>query len=70
MDSTRAFYAEKLGYLYGLIFAYRQEMVEILNDKDLPNNDKLLYCLIYADNLQNFSNAFILHVYVFIYLVN
>ena len=50
MDSTRAFYAEKLGYLYGLIFAYRQEMVEILNDNDLPNNDKLLYCLIYADN--------------------
>ena len=50
MDSTRTFYADKLGYLYGLIFAYRQEMVEILNDNNLPNNEKLLYCLIYADN--------------------
>ena len=50
MDSTRAFYVEKFGYLYGLIFVYRQEMVEILNDNDSPNNGKLFYSLIFADN--------------------
>ena len=50
MNSLQSFYFEKLGYIHGLIFAYRQETVEILNGNDLSNNEKLFHCIIFADN--------------------
>ena len=50
MNSLRSFYFEKPSYLHSLMFAYRQETVEILNDNDLLNNEKSFHCIIFADN--------------------
>ena len=48
---------EKIGYLYGLIFIYKEELISILNDRDESDSNKFLYSIIMADGLANTFNC-------------
>lgn len=50
-DYAQMNFDEKLGYLYGLIFAFKSEVIEILNDPTEPNNAKFLYCFVMSSGL-------------------
>ena len=48
---------EKIGYLYGLIFIYKEELISILNDRDESDINKFLYSIVLADGLANTFNC-------------
>ena len=48
---------EKIGYLYGLIFIYKEELISILNDRDESDSNKFLYSIVMADGLANNFNC-------------
>ena len=48
---------EKTGYLYGLIFIYKEELISILNDRDESDSNKFLYSIVVADGLANTFNC-------------
>ena len=48
---------EKIGYLYGLIFIYKEELISILNDRDESDSNKFLYSIVVADGLANTFNC-------------
>ena len=48
---------EKIGYLYGLIFIYKEELISILNDCDESDSNKFLYSIVVADGLANTFNC-------------
>ena len=48
---------EKIGYLYGLIFKYKEELISILNDRDESDSNKFLYSIVMADGLANTFNC-------------
>ena len=48
---------EKIGYLYGLIFIYKEELISILNDRDESDSNKFLYSIVMADGLANTFNC-------------
>ena len=48
---------EKIGYLYGLIFIYKEELISILNDSDESDSNKFLYSIVVADGLANTFNC-------------
>ena len=49
-------YAERMGYLYILILAFKEQAIEILNDPTLPNIAKFLYCFVIAEGLAKTFN--------------
>lgn len=48
---------EKIGYLYGLIFIYKEELISISNDRDESDSNKFLYSIVMADGLANNFNC-------------
>ena len=48
---------EKIGYLYGLIFIYKEELISILNDRNESDSNKFLYSIVMADGLANNFNC-------------
>ena len=48
---------EKIGYLYGLIFIYKEEFISIFNDRDESDSNKFLYSIVVADGLANTFNC-------------
>ena len=48
---------EKIGYLYGLIFKYKEELISILNDRDESDSNKFLYSIVMTDGLANTLNC-------------
>ena len=48
---------EKIGYLYGLIFIYKEELISISNDRDESDSNKFLYSIVVADGLANTFNC-------------
>ena len=48
---------EKIGYLYGLIFIYKEELISTLNDRDESDSNKFLYSIVVADGLANTFNC-------------
>ena len=49
---------ERLGYLFGLMHAFREEAISVLNDVNKPDIAKFLYCLIFAESVaKTFENV-------------
>ena len=59
VEFSRISFFVKLGYLYGLIFIYKEELISILNDRDKSDSNKFLYSIVMADGLANTLNCVI-----------
>ena len=59
VEFSRISFFVKLGYLYGLIFIYKEELISILNDRDKSDSNKFLYSIVTADGLANTLNCVI-----------
>ena len=57
VEFSRISFFVKLGYLYGLIFIYKEELISILNDRDESDSNKFLYSIVVADGLANTFNC-------------
>ena len=57
VEFSRMSFFEKLGYLYGLIFIYKEELISILNDRNESDSNKFLYSIVMADGLANTLNC-------------
>ena len=53
---------EKVGHLYGLLLLHKTELIEVLNDQNEPDSNKLLCAIVLADGLANVFNC-ILNLY-------
>ena len=59
VEFSRISFFVKLGYLYGLIFIYKEELISIVNDRDKSDSNKFLYSIVMADGLANTLNCVI-----------
>lgn len=57
VEFSRMSFFEKFGYLYGLIFIYKEELISILNDRNESDSNKFLYLIVMADGLANTLNC-------------